>query len=385
MQQSWTRYYKSLNSAQILLVSRNVNPGNTSLLVDIHVFCDASERAYGACVYVCSQNQDGRVSVHLMCSKSRVAPLKSVTLPRLELNAAHLAAKLFNSIERTLSNKIKTVRFWTDSTIVLGWIKTSPHKLQTYVANRVSNIQELTTGKNWHHVSSSNNPADLLSRGINTEELKDNQLWWHGPPWLKNPKEWPPQGIYDLEEVPELRKEVILTVVSDQYDILQNYSSLNKLKRIIAYCMRFANVRKLKRTGVLTVEELEQASIIVVRLVQQQTFRREIENLKKGKEIHRTSNLLPLRPFLDEHGLLRVGGRIRHADVNLDQRHPWLLPSKHHITILVFRDEHKRLLHCEPEQFLSSVRLRYWPLAGRQEARKVTRHCVECLDLSLNL
>jgi len=164
-----------------------VNPGNPSLLIDLHIFCDASERAYEACVYGCTQLTDKTFVAHLMYSKSRVAPLKSVTLPRLESNAAHLAAKLFHSIKGVLTGKIKNVRFWTDSTIVLSWINTPAYKLKTYVAHRVSEIQTLTKELIWSHVSSNCNPADLLSRGSTTAELKDNQLWWHGPSWLVEP------------------------------------------------------------------------------------------------------------------------------------------------------------------------------------------------------
>ncbi|XP_018407562.1 PREDICTED: uncharacterized protein LOC108783489 [Cyphomyrmex costatus] len=386
LQDSWSKYCRSINSTQALLVSRNCNPGNPSLLVDLHVFCDASERAYGACIYACSLNQDGRATAHLMCSKSRIAPLKPLTLPRLELNAAHLAAKLFSSVNHVLSNKINNVSFWTDSTITLSWIKTSPHKLKTYVANRVAEIQRHTSSKDWDHVPSSDNPADLLSRGTTTEDLKDNYLWWHGPRWLVQPSERPIQEVFSLEDMPEAKREtkreITLAAIPDMHDILYKFSSIIKLKRVIAYCMRFTNnLRGIKRKGSLSIEELEQANIIIIRLVQRQVYEREIEDLQNGREVHRKSKLLTLRPFLDEQGLIRVGGRIRHAEINIDQKHPYILPSKNHITTLMLREEHKRLLHCGPEQLLASIRLRYWPLSGRHEARKVTRQCLECFRL----
>lgn len=268
--------------------------------------------------------------------------------------------------------------FWTDSTIVLSWINTPPHKLKTYVANRVASIQRLTSNKKWYHVPSSSNPADLLSRGTTIEELIDNNLWWHGQQWLTHSAEWPSQDTYNNEEVPELKQKIVLTTTADSYDILHKYSSFNKLKRIVAYCIRFINLKKTRQKGTLTVQELEQATISIIKLVQQQAFNKEIEDLRKGKEVNKKSKLLSLRPFLDEHGLLRVGGRIPNADIHLDQRHPWLLPSKHHITTILLREEHKKLLHCGPEQLLSTIRLRYWPLSGRHEARKITRNCWEC-------
>ncbi|XP_018404101.1 PREDICTED: uncharacterized protein LOC108780784 [Cyphomyrmex costatus] len=293
--------------------------------------------------------------------------------------------KLFSSVNHVLSNRINSVSFWTDSTITLSWIKTSPHKLKTHVANRVADIQRHTSSKDWDHVPSSSNPTDLLSRGTTTEELRDNYLWWHGPLWLVQPSERPIQEVYDLKDMPETKREITLVAIPDMHDILYKFSSTAKLRRIIAYCMRFINnLRSIKSKGSLSIEELEQANIIIIRLVQRQVFEREIEDLRNGREIYRKSKLLTLRPFLDEQGLIRVGGRIRHAEINIDQKHPYVfnvLPSRHHITTLILREEHKRLLHCGPEQLLASIRLRYWPLLGRQEARKVTRQCLECFRL----
>ncbi|XP_018371197.1 PREDICTED: uncharacterized protein LOC108766413, partial [Trachymyrmex cornetzi] len=382
LHKEWLRYHSAINSAQTLVVPRNVNPGNVSMDIEVHIFCDASEKAYGACAYACHQGREGSIAVQLMCSKSRVAPLKSITLPRLELNAAHLAAKLFDSLERTLGERIRTARFWTDSMIVLSWIRTETYKLKTYVANRVSDIQQITAGKIWSHVPSKHNPTDLLSRGISTKELRDNRLWWHGPQWLTQPEEeWPSQRTDKLEETPELRREVVLTAIADNHisEILKKYSSISKLKRVIAYCMRFGSkLRGEKKNEELTIEELERAMLVIVRLVQDQAFKREINELRLGKAVHRKSKLLSLRPFLDKDGLLRVGGRLRQAEIEWDQKHPLLLPAKHYITTLIFQEEHRRLLHCGPEQLLASIRLRYWPIVGRQEARKITRHCIEC-------
>ncbi|XP_018359071.1 PREDICTED: uncharacterized protein LOC108758564 [Trachymyrmex cornetzi] len=368
LHKEWLRYHSAINSAQTLVVPRNVNPGNASMDIEVHIFCDASEKSYGACAYACHQGREGSIAIQLMCSKSRVAPLKSITLPRLELNAAHLAAKLFDSLERTLGERIRTARFWTDSMIVLSWIRTETYKLKTYVANRVSDIQQITAGKIWSHVPSKHNPADLLSRGISTKELRDNRLWWHGPQWLTQPEEeWPSQKTDKLEETPELRREVVLTAIADNHisEILKKYSSISKLKRVIAYCMRFGSkLRGEKKNEELTIEELERAMLVIVRLVQDQAFKREINELRLGKAVHRKSKLLSLRPFLDKDGLLRVGGRLRQAEIEWDQKHPLLLPAKHYITTLIFQEEHRRLLHCGPEQLLASIRLRYWPIAG---------------------
>ena len=127
--------------------------------IEIHGFSDACNHGYGACLYI------RKISVSLLCSKSRVAPLKTQTIPRLELNAALLLARLFKNVKDNLDIQFDRAYFWTDSEIVLHWINTSPQLLKMYVANRVTEIQKYTEIGSWKYVPTESNPADLLSRG----------------------------------------------------------------------------------------------------------------------------------------------------------------------------------------------------------------------------
>jgi hypothetical protein len=145
--------------------------------IQLHGFCDSSEEAYGACLYLRSVNQQAEVTTKLLCSKSRVAPVKKITLKRLELCGALLLAQLIEKTVPVLDLKIDRFLLWTDSTIVLSWLATSASKWKTIVANRVSQIQELTAGCEWRHVASASSPADLISRGTNPETLKNCRLW----------------------------------------------------------------------------------------------------------------------------------------------------------------------------------------------------------------
>ncbi|XP_035232769.1 uncharacterized protein LOC118204571 [Stegodyphus dumicola] len=140
-----------------------------AIVIELHGFCDASELAYGAVVYYKSVFLYGEVVIRLVTSKSKVSPIKQVTIPRLELCAAVLLAKLMNRVICAL--KVNNVFFWSDSSIVLAWLKKKPCCMKTFVANRVAMVQEITEVRQWHHVSSKQNPADLISRGADPVKL----------------------------------------------------------------------------------------------------------------------------------------------------------------------------------------------------------------------
>ncbi|CAK9799185.1 hypothetical protein ANTPLA_LOCUS1922 [Anthophora plagiata] len=214
-----------------------------SVKVQLHGFCDASERAYGACIYLRSTDIHGNNYVSLVCSKSRVAPVNPLTLPRLELCAALLLARLYTATKLSLHFEINQVYLWSDSTITLHWINTEPYLLKTFVANRISEIQNLSKSCEWRHVPTQDNPADLISRGQTPQEFVDTRIWENGPHWLSNDEELWPQEKFDLRELPEKRK-IVASPVSIKpplfgEDVIKRYSSLKTLKRVIAYGVAF--------------------------------------------------------------------------------------------------------------------------------------------------
>jgi len=383
---TWEILYNSLDQLGDLAIKRNVNPKNPSQSISLHGFCDASEKGYGACIYVLSRNESGELQSNLLCSKSRVAPLKTLTLPRLELNAALLLSRLISVVKRALRVEIESIHLWSDSTITLCWINTPPSNLRTFVANRVAEIQELTDTTWWYYVPSGDNPADIISRGMSLERLLLQNKWWNGPSWLRSKSEWPTQNRELPEEIPEQKRLVMVSALkqSEAEDLslqrnklLRKFSSISKLQRVIAYCFRFAD-RKLRRTGPISVEELDRALNKIIQWTQEEVFPKEIADLRKEKTVHNKSALIGLRPFMDKTGLMRVGGRLSNARISKEQKHPIILPAKNHITETLLREEHIRLLHCGPQQLLSSIRNKYWPLSGTREVRKVTRKCVPC-------
>ena len=210
--------------------------------IDMHVFCDASEKAYGACVYLLSTDKNGKKVANLLCAKSRVAPLQNQSVAKLELCAAFLGAQLIKKLKYRLNCKLNSINLWSDSMIALTWINSSPHKWKQFVANRTSEIQEICAGALWKYVPSQENPADILSRGSTPIELIDSKLWWSGPPWLiADQEKWPvqPQLLTNNQDLPEAKTICNLLTKSDfQYEIIETivnkFSSLQKIKTTLA-------------------------------------------------------------------------------------------------------------------------------------------------------
>lgn len=380
----WLQFRDQLPELNSLMIPRHVLQRNYKT-VELHGFSDSSENAYGACIYIRSIDETGNITSNLLCAKSRVAPLKSTTLPRLELCAAVLLAHLARKVRDSLTIKFEKYLYWSDSTIALCWIKGSSSKWKTFVGNRVADIQSLTSTDDWHHINTKENPADLLSRGTTTHELCNSKLWWHGPAWLSlDSSNWPaPLKITVDENIPEKRKDAItFTVQFKSFDMFTKYSSLTKLQRVLAYILRFINNTKMPRNertiGNLTVTELDQSLLRCVKIAQHETFLNEIQCIKNETALPRKSKLLCLNPFLDASDILRVGGRLHQSKFAYDKKHPFILPSKHPLTTMIVRREHLKLLHCGPQLLLASLRERFWIPNGRNVVRQIYHKCIPC-------
>ncbi len=164
----------------------------------------------------------------MVIAKARVAPLKGLTIPRAELLAAYLMAKL-NYSAQTLH--ITNTTAWTDSAIVLCWMRKMPSSLTAFVANRVMAIQDILPNAKWKHILTTQNPADLLSRGMSATNLQASTLWWQGPPWLKLPeKEWPTPQFTVPNELPEIKAVALLSLpVTNTAPIWEDFSSFHQL------------------------------------------------------------------------------------------------------------------------------------------------------------
>ncbi|GFX06023.1 integrase catalytic domain-containing protein [Trichonephila clavipes] len=377
-QKEWRRFIDSLKAVNNISIDRCIVIHRAES-IELHAFSDASEKAYGSSIYLKSISALGEVKVCLVTSKSRVSPLKQISIPRLELCGAVLAAKLMEKVKEALNLQITAVHFWSDSTIVISWIHRESRELKTFVANRVSKIHQLSSRDQWHHIASEQNPADVLSRGLLPEELRDDSLWWHDPELLQSIysttviAEPTQRDGFDCElRVSERTLETSL-LSSKNFDFFNHLMDLSnnyfKIIHIVSYIYRFIeNCRsKVKKRGPLTTSEVNDAETWLIKQDQSGI------NLSDP-----SGNLKSLNIFQDDKGILRVGGRLEKASIPYSQKHPAILAKNSKLSKIYFITLHKKLFHVGPQGLLNAVRLRFWALGGRNLARKTVHTCMVC-------
>ena len=348
-------------------------------------FADASERCYGAVVYVkvCS-SKDEQGSVTLLCSKSRLAPLKTISLARLELCAALLLANLMYSVRDTLSERcvINEMYAFSDSTVALAWIHSPPYRFQTFIANRITEINSKLSSEHWYHVSGNMNPADIVSRPVTPGVLLLKPLWFQGPPWVSLPKSrWPIKENIEFNiELPETKTVSLNTECTDIiennifYDLASRISKWVKLLRVTVYVLRFIKHLKFQSSNI-SVQELELAEKYLVRVIQNKHYKMEIVALTNNKRCN--APLQTLNPFLDNN-IIRVGGRLQNSQLEFHAKHPYVLPSKDIIVNLIVDYYHTTNLHAGPALLLSLIRQKFWIISARNMIRKYVQRCNIC-------
>ena len=356
----------------------------------IHCFADASLKAYGAVVFIAQQDQ-----VSFVMAKTRVAPLKLLTLPRLELMATLIATRLIRFVLDTLSLQDPPVYIWSDSQIVLHWVQ-GDKQLPAFVNHRVTEMKSQLPTANWRYCPTLENPADLLTRGTTLQLLRSSPLWQHGPSWLTTPDQWP---VFQLPPLPPLFVAAAIATEFvpqepsppafglDCVMSIDNYSTLHKLLAVTAYVLRFiGNSRtqpaEQRQIGPLEAEELDKARLNWVKNTQQVIYWKEIANLQLISTKPRTSRILLVRQlclFLDAKGFLRCGGRIHNAPLNETTRFPYLLPSKHPLSQLIILNIHVSLYHSGIGVTITALRQIYWIPSARQYIKSLLRKCVICL------
>ncbi|XP_044172645.1 uncharacterized protein LOC114972132 [Acropora millepora] len=348
---------------------------------ELHGFSDASNRAYAGVVYIRSLYENGGTDVRLVASKTRVAPLKRQTIPRLEL---------------------------LDSTTALCWIKNETPWKQ-YVQHRAEEIRRLTSKNDWRHCPGKQNPADLSSRGTSAKDLK-NVIWWNGPEFLYLPEtEWPanePTHFGDEEALKEAAKNAFNITHSlvnstankpttpriDNLIDIARFSDLTKLLRVTALVVKFVN--KLKNTArtksnsgsgieILTAPELTNAEELWIKAVQASSFDEEIKFLRD----HRQNKTVPptyVSQFglVLENGVVKCQGRMNNAEFLGSARNPILLPAKHDFVQLIIKKVHASVKHCGLRDTLTTIRERFWILRGCEAVKRVIKKCVICLRIN---
>ena len=400
---SWRKWLEAVKNVTSISINRCYISRFSDAVVEVqlHIFCDASEAAYGSVAYFRFSLKSGGHKCEFVLSKSKLAPIKVITLPRLELSAAVTAVRMYKTIIRETDLPVRTVRFWTDSTLTLQYIYTKTLRPKAFVANRKKEINEATDTASWGHVPGDENPADLLTRGVSDPSqlmtpTADGSSWFEGPAFLeKEEDEWPSRVVDQLDaRDPEIRKKSVLValgIVEEKVEGVvlspERYSSWTKLTRVVGWVRRFLRNRiatlrpelnvKLA-VGDLTCDEIEAAENVVVKVVQNDTFSDELQILGSGKSLPTRNKISPLSPFVDSSGFLRVGGRIESAPVPTNEKHQLILPKDHPVTKLLIMHCHRRNAHVGREHVLATLRERYWIVNGRCAVKSVLRKCFLC-------
>ncbi|ROT77729.1 hypothetical protein C7M84_003591 [Penaeus vannamei] len=367
----------------------------------LHHFADASQVGYGIASYLRLESATGEVYCTLVMGRSRVAPLKRMTIPRLELTAATVAARMDQKLRSELDLRLEKSVFWTDSTSVLKYLFNEKARYQTFVANRVNLIRELSPIEAWRYVETRSNP-DLASRGVDMDSFLASSIWITGPTFLsENEKMWPilPNDVKrgTLEDDPEVKSpqlvcETVITAMSFIEEIASRFSNWMTFVHCIAWLRRFHRTltQRLKSSveadmtrKCLCIEEVYEAENNIWRLVQKDSFGAEIKILSGSEEAHvrSSSKLVKLKPCLKD-GLLRVRGRLIHSPSSIDVKHPIILPSKSMAVKLMVQWKHNNLAHSGHNYLMAELRQRFWIIHGNAVVRSVIRNCVRCRSLS---
>ncbi|XP_054868653.1 uncharacterized protein LOC129349462 [Amphiprion ocellaris] len=354
----WESWLQDLQNLSKVRIPRCILPPNTEIKqCELHHFSDASVTGYGQCSYLRSVTSNGKVHCALVLGKARVAPSKVTTVPRLELAAAVVAARTSLMLRNELEMDNLQEHFWTDSKVVLGYVNNDAKRFHVFVANRIQRIKSLTDPKQWHHVPSESNPADHASRGLSVQQLL-NSNWFKGPEFL-----W--QGDLPIEtdkvtevmpDDPELKTVHVLNTKVRQekrtmLDCLAKFSDWKRAVKAIARLRKFVKdfkgVTQTKGENT-SVEDRQEAELFIIKLAQENTFSKEIKDLTQGKDIQlkdKTHKLYSLSPFVDEQGVLRVGGRLTRSSLHPHIKHPAIIPKSSHVSTLLIKHFHEKVQH----------------------------------------
>ncbi|XP_056101657.1 uncharacterized protein LOC130080328 [Rhinichthys klamathensis goyatoka] len=394
----WKSWKDSLVDLEKLQIPRQYV--NTSLQStcqrELCVFADASTSAISAVAYLRVIDTKGHVHVGFCMGKSKLAPRQVHTVPRLELCASVLAVELANMLLNELDIEIHKVKYYTDSRVVLGYINNSSRRFYVYVANRVARIRKSSEPSQWHLVSTEINSADHGTRHVPASLLSSTN-WFTGPDFLRESDgECPVQSndfqlvepATDIEVRPQVSTFATTTVANSLGSHrFERFSSWKRLTQAIAKLIEKArSISKATDSNEAKMDALTQAKLVIVRTVQGETFEKELRTLNKGEDILKHSPLKNLNVFLDEEGLVRVGGRVTSAEITQEQSQPIVIPKKHHIAALLVQFYHEQIVHQGRHITEGAIRSAgLWILGGKRLVTNPLNKCTTCRRLRGNV
>ncbi|XP_058816619.1 uncharacterized protein LOC131679884 [Topomyia yanbarensis] len=389
---AWLCYLPQASSVRIPRCYISRSTGN-EMMIELHTFVDASELGYCAVSYLRFEQED-RIECALVGAKTRVAPLKFVSIPRLELQAAVIGTRFAKSIQEGHSIEIVRRFFWTDAADVLCWLRSDHRTYSPFVAFRVSEILESTDISEWRYVPTKENVADEGTKWHRHPKFDAESRWRRASSFLRRHKEeWPVEPSRQKSTTLELRTSLLHHTVVPIRDFLPQYlfSSWRRLLRVTALVLRFpANIRRRRAnktplTGPLTQEELLRAEMFNYKRAQQDVYANELALLNATKPMQGMSvlpkrcALYKLNPSIDNEGVMRIHSRIDACDyADSFTKYPIVLPRGHALTKLVLQEIHEKYHHQCIETFVNETRKKFYIPKVRMECKKIRSDCQRC-------
>lgn len=392
----WTHWIKALLNVENLriprLYSTKLSP-KVPKSIQLHTFVDASIEACAAVTYLRIEDEEG-VDCCLVGAKTKVAPNKPMSVPRLELQAAVLGTRLAENIKASQRLTFEKQVFWSDSKTVMGWINSEVRQYNQFVSFRIGEILESTDPNQWRWVPSKQNVADEATKSKEIPVLSNDSRWFKAPKFLYDEENtWFNEDI-DFATEEELRPCFVMSfkeIHREQLIELERFSQWNRLVRTHSYVLRFVhnakNSKQNRRTGPLIQEELINSENCLYQRAQRDCFFDEILVLKHNetvslaerKQFDKSSELRTLSPYLDENNVLRMRGRIDSATViSHDTKRPIILPRRHQITKLLVDHYHRQYKHLNHQTALNEIRQRYVIPALRVVMKQIRTSCQKC-------
>ncbi|XP_073845830.1 uncharacterized protein isoform X1 [Musca autumnalis] len=385
---TWQNWRNKLINIKEFRLNRYYFPPGKPKKLELHIFVDASEEAFAAVAYWRFVTSENEIVVSFICSKTKCSPLKGVSIPRLELQAAVLGTRIKHNILADHKLVPEDITLWSDSKTVLKWISSSHRNYKPYVAHRIAEILESTKIDNWKWVPTKDNVADDATRYYNHIDFSISSRWLNGPSFLKSSEEELPNygptcHHPDEADEEEMRPKVSLLILKNNFINIERFSSYLRLKRIVGQIIRFIDICR-KKVGARNLPDLNayylnEADAVLCRQVQRESFAEDIRNIERGQPVSKENKLENLTPYIDDNGLLRVYGRIDAAScLPYSMKRPIILPKGHHFTRLFVYYHHCQMKHQNHEAVICEIRKQFWIPQIRQVLRKVVASCFTC-------
>ena len=247
---------------------------------------------------------------------------------------------------------------------------------------------EVSETEQWNHIRGDINPADLLTRGVSDPEKLMSNRWFEGPRFLQEDEEnWPKLtvGYLDPKDVAIKGKVMLIAlgIIETERIDLSRFSNWLRLRRVVAWIIRFAKNCRIPKderdlSESLEMMEIEAAEQFVIRDVQRSEFSEEIRLIHTGKALPTSSSLASLCPIVDETGLVRVGGRLKKLTISHEMKHPTILPRNHPVTKMLLEWIHRKNGHVGPDHVMSILREKYWVTSVRSTINQIIYRCFFC-------